>query len=175
MSRILLADDSPHAQRMGELILREEGYEVVTITDGATVLLRLHDVDPDLILVDVTMPTKSGYEICEFVKSSLRHVHTRVVLLAGAQDPVDEQEARRVHADGLLQKPFEASLVLKTVKPLLEAAAADRDSKPSPEPVVAGIADPELIRAAVTIALDAALPGLIEEITNKVLLALKSE
>jgi CheY-like chemotaxis protein len=60
MSRILLADDSPHAQRMGELILREEGYEVVTITDGATVLLRLPDVDPDLILVDVTMPTKSG-------------------------------------------------------------------------------------------------------------------
>ena len=74
MSRILLADDSPHAQRMGELILREEGYEVVTITDGATVLLRLPDVDPDLILVDVTMPTRSGYEICEFVKTSLRHL-----------------------------------------------------------------------------------------------------
>src|SRR5207249_4491346 len=102
MSRILLADDSPHAQRMGELILREEGYEVVTITDGATVLLRLNDVDPDLVLVDVTMPTRSGYEICEYVKTSLRHVHTRVVLLAGAQDPVDEQEARRVRADGVL-------------------------------------------------------------------------
>ncbi len=177
MSRILLADDSPHAQRMGELILREEGYEVVTITDGATVLLRLADVDPDLILVDVTMPTRSGYEICEYVKTSLRHVHTRVVLLAGAQDPVDEQEARRVRADGVLKKPFEASLVLKTVKPLLDDAAAARTAPPVgqadslPRRSQIG-ADPELIRAAVTIALDAALPGLIEEIAQKVLVAL---
>lgn len=177
MNRILLADDSPHAQRMGELILREEGYEVVTITDGATVLLRLADVDPDLILVDVTMPTRSGYEICEYVKTSLRHVHTRVVLLAGAQDPVDEQEARRVRADGVLKKPFEASLVLKTVKPLLDDAAAARTAPPVgqadslPRRSQIG-ADPELIRAAVTIALDAALPGLIEEIAQKVLVAL---
>ena len=47
MSRILLADDSPHAQRMGERILREEGFEVVSLTDGDTALLRLADVDPD--------------------------------------------------------------------------------------------------------------------------------
>src|SRR5690242_9482970 len=168
MSRILLADDSPHAQRMGELILREEGYEVVTITDGATVLLRLRDVDPDLVLVDVMMPTKSGYEICEFVKKSLSHLHTRVVLLAGAVDHVDEQEARRVGADGVLNKPFEASVMLSTVKPLLDAAVGDR-SRAAGKPAI----QPEdLIRAAVTIALDAALPSLIEDITRKVLLAL---
>src|SRR5260370_9305697 len=77
------------------------------------------------------MPTRSGYEICEYVKTSLRHVHTRVVLLAGAQDPVDEQEARRVHADGVLKKPFESSLVLQTVKPLLDAAPAARPESPS--------------------------------------------
>ncbi len=125
MSRILLGLTTVLMRNgMGELILREEGYEVVTITDGATVLVRLRDVDPDLILVDVEMPTKSGYEICEFVKNSLRHLHTRVVLVAGAADPVDEQEAQRVHADGILKKPFEASVVLETVKPLLAAAAS---------------------------------------------------
>jgi CheY-like chemotaxis protein len=176
MSRILLADDSPHAQRMGELILREEGYEVVTITDGATVLLRLRDVDPDLVLVDVTMPTRSGYEICEYVKSSLRHLHTRVVLLAGAADPVDEKEVLRVRADGVLKKPFEATLVLETVKPLLDAASAARAEKPGgpalPEP------DPtrtDIVRAAVTIALDAELPRLIEEITRTVLSAMDAK
>ena len=174
MSRILLADDSPHAQRMGELILREEGYEVVTITDGATVLLRLPDVDPDLILVDVTMPTKSGYEICEFVKTSPKYAHTRVVLVAGALDPVADEDVQRVHADGLLKKPFESSLVLETVKPLLEAAATARQLAPGIEPAErrAAPADPELIRAAVTIAIDAILPSLIEEITKKVLVAL---
>ncbi len=174
MNRILLADDSPHAQRMGELILREEGYEVVTITDGATVLLRLADVDPDLILVDVTMPTKSGYEICEFVKTSLRYVHTRVVLLAGASDPVDDEEVKRVHADGVLKKPLESSMVLETVKPLLEAAAAARTDAPAGSNRLRA-ADPELIRAAVTIAVDAILPSLIEEIAKKVLLALDTK
>jgi CheY-like chemotaxis protein len=173
MSRILLADDSPHAQRMGELILREEGYEVVTITDGATVLLRLRDVDPDLVLVDVTMPTKSGYEICEYVKTSLRHLHTRVVLIAGAMDPVDDQEVRRVRADGVLKKPFEASLVLETVKPLLTAALAARVERPTAAADQAGTV--ELVRAAVTIALDAALPNLIEEITRNVLIVLDSK
>jgi len=178
MNRILLADDSPHAQRMGELILREEGYEVVTITDGATVLLRLADVDPDLILVDVTMPTKSGYEICEFVKTSLRYVHTRVVLLAGAADPVDDEEVKRVHADGVLKKPFESSMVLETVKPLLEAAAAartDAPAGPNRARTRCGAADPELIRAAVTIAVDAILPSLIEEIAKKVLVAIDTK
>jgi CheY-like chemotaxis protein len=185
MSRILLADDSPHAQRMGELILREEGYEVVTVTDGATVLVRLRDVDPDLILVDVRMPSKSGYEICDFVKSSLRHLHTRVVLLAGAGDPVDAQEAKRVRADGVIMKPFEASAVIETLKPLLAAASLARNERP-PEALDPGPEDapprpsevrPEsdLIRAAVTIALDALLPSLIEEITQKVLLAIDTK
>ena len=183
MSRILLADDSPHAPRMGELILRGEGYEVVTITDGATALLRLDDVDPDVILVDVAMPTRSGYEICEFVKSSLRHAHTRVVLVAGAQDLIDQREVARVHADGVLNKPFESSVVLEVVKPLLEAALATRDPRPDvgaaapPERALVRYApaDPELVRAAVTIALDAALPGLIDEITRRVLLVLDTK
>ena len=74
MSRILLADDSPHAQRMGERILREEGYEVVTVTDGQTALMRLADVDPDLVFADVSLPTKTGYEICREIKSRQRHL-----------------------------------------------------------------------------------------------------
>ena len=137
-------------------------------------LLRLRDVDPDLILVDVTMPTKSGYEICQYVKTSLRHLHTRVVLVAGAQDLVDEQEALRVGADGVLKKPFEASVVLETVKPLLHAAATAR-SEIAPAGAAPPDSDPddaEMVRAAVTIALDAALPNLIEEITRNVLSAL---
>lgn len=186
MSCILLADDSPHAQRMGELILKEEGYDVVTLTDGASVMARLADVDPDLILVDVAMPTKSGYEICAFVKSSLRHLHTRVVLAVGASDLLDEQEVKRVGADGVLKKPFESTLVLEMVKPLLGAAAAARSETlaqlapassaepPAPAGGSASNPDPELIRAAVTIALDAAFPGLIEEIARNVLAALKT-
>ena len=96
MSRILLADDSPHAQRMGERILREEGFEVVTVTDGETALIRLSDVDPDLVMADVFLPHKTGYEICRHVKTDPRHRHARVVLLAGLLEPVDEAEAQKV-------------------------------------------------------------------------------
>ncbi|MEK7409705.1 MAG: response regulator [Acidobacteriota bacterium] len=165
MSRILLADDSPHARRMGELILLQEGHEVVCVIDGETALARLDDVDPDLILADVSLPGKSGYDICRFVKAHPRHRHARVVLLAGPLDPVDEKELRRVNADGLLRKPLEASLLLKTIKPRPEAAVTGCNGRPEPPPE-AGV-DPERLRAAVTVALDAALPEMIGQLSER--------
>jgi CheY-like chemotaxis protein len=192
MSRILLADDSPHAQRMGERILREEGFEVVSLTDGNAAILRLADVDPDLILADVFLPGKSGFEICRHVKSQPRFKHVRVVLTAGLLEPFDEEEAKRVGCDAILKKPFEASKVVSTIDPLVKEAQLARGlfaeqiaaapptppepPKPSespkpPEPVAPEI-DPERIRAAITLALDAALPAMIQEITERVLIAL---
>ena len=173
MSRILLADDSPHAQRMGERILRDEGYEVVSITDGNTVLLRLADVDPDVILADVFLPSKSGLEICRYIKAHARHRHVRMVMIAGVIEPFDEEEARRCGADAVIRKPFEASAMLETIRPLIEQAQRDREanSQAEPEPE-APIVEPERIRAAVTVALDAAMPALIDEITERVLIAL---
>ena len=181
MSRILLADDSPHAQRMGERILSDEGYEVVTVSDGDTALLRLEDVDPDLVLADAVMPKRSGYEICQYLKISPRHKHTRVILTVGAQESLDAAEAERARADGVLKKPFEASVLLEAVRPLVEAAAAarpagrpDRTRKGPPQPGVPTVAliDPEQVRAAVTVALDASMQKLIDEVTEKVLIAL---
>jgi DNA-binding response OmpR family regulator len=183
MTRILLADDSSHAQRMGAQILSEEGFEVVTVSDGDSALLRLEDVDPDLVLAGVAMPRRSGYEICQYVKISPRHRHARVLLIAGVKDQVDEAEMRRVEADGVVQKPFEASVLLSTVKPLLQQAAKSRGTgterapaspakRPAPRLPVVALIDPERVRAAVTVALDASLPSLIDEITEKVLVAL---
>ena len=194
MSRILLADDSPHAQRMGERILREEGFEVVSLTDGDAAMLRLADVDPDLILADVFLPGKSGLDLCRHVKSEPSRRHIRIVLTAGLLEPFDEEEAARAGCDAILKKPFEASKVMETIHPLvkeaqlargiyaeaLKAAAAAASASTStvvpatvPHPVVApnGV-DAERVRAAVTVALDAALPAMIDEITERVLIAL---
>ena len=201
MTRILLADDSPHAQRMGERILREEGYEVVTVTDGHTALLRLADVDPDVVFADASLPRRSGYEICREIKSRTRHKHVRVILTAGLLESFDEAEAKAVNCDAVLKKPFEASVVLETVKPLADAAAAERAERgpmplmalaaeaninaivpvkvvtdqaiaPPPLPLQAVEADAERVRAAVTLALDAAMPAMIDRITEQVLIAL---
>ena len=98
MSRILLADDSPHAQRMGERLLRDEGYEVVTITDGDTVFVRLPDVDPDVLILDANLPLRSGYEITRFVKSSSFYRHAAVLLTGSVAEPVDESLAREAGA-----------------------------------------------------------------------------
>jgi CheY-like chemotaxis protein len=191
MPRILLADDSPHAQRMGERILTEEGFEVVTVSDGDSALLRLEDVDPDLVLAGVTMAHRSGYEICQYVKLSPRHKHVRVVLATGVKDHLDEGEARRAHADGIVQKPFQASLLLGVVKPLIEMAVKERGSaapraakvfsgtgkRPAakvPKSPVVVLIDPERVQAAVTLALDASLSGMIDEITEKVMIALST-
>jgi CheY-like chemotaxis protein len=184
MSRILLADDSPHAQRMGERILREEGFEVVSLTDGDVALLRLADVDPDLILADVFLPGKSGLELCRHVKNDPTQRHIRVVLTAGLLEPFDEEEAVRAGCDAILKKPFEASKVMETIHPLVKeaqlarglfaevlASAAATASVSAPAAVPHEI-DPERVRAAITLALDAALPAMIHEITDRVLIAL---
>ena len=80
MSRILLVDDSPHAQRMGERILSDEGYEVVTVSNADSALIRLEDADPDVVVADAVMPGRTGYDICHYVRMSPRHRHVRVIL-----------------------------------------------------------------------------------------------
>jgi CheY-like chemotaxis protein len=184
MSRILLVDDSPHAQRMGERILSEEGYEVVTVSNADSALIRLDDVDPDVVLADTVMPGRTGYEICQYLKMSPRHRHVRVILTAGVLEVLDEANAKRVEADGILKKPFEASALTAAVKPLAEAAARDRAAgagqssenrgaapKPPAVPFVA-VVDEEQVRAAVTVALDASMALMVEEISKHVLAAL---
>ncbi|MGI8988183.1 MAG: response regulator [Bryobacteraceae bacterium] len=169
MSRILLADDSPHAQRMGERILREEGHQVVSVTNGDTAMLRLKDVDPDLVIADVSMPQVSGYEICRYIKTSGNHPQTRVILTVGAVEPLDEAEAKRVQADGVLKKPFEASALIGMIGGA--AATARPSARPQSQQPRSSVLvlDREQVRAAVTLALEASLSTLIEQVTDKVL------
>jgi CheY-like chemotaxis protein len=188
MSRVLLVDDSPHAQRMGERILTEEGYEVVTVSNADSALVRLDDVDPDIVLADTVMPGRTGFEICQYLKMSPRHKHVRVILTAGVLEPLDEAHTKRVEADGVLKKPFEASALLAAVKPLAEAAVRAREGsaaagtppkgagpgeRVSTAPFIA-VVDAEQVRAAVTIAMDASMDKLVDEIARRVLATLNS-
>lgn len=188
MSRILLVDDSPHAQRMGERILADEGYEVVTVSNADSALIRLEDVDPDVVVADTVMPGRTGFDICHYLKMSPRHRHVRVILTAGVLENLDEEQAQRVAADSTLKKPFEASALLAAVKPLAEAAATarkdgsgghsgagrTRDAAKMPAPFVA-VVDSEQVRAAVAIALDAGMDNIVEEITRRVVAALTAK
>jgi CheY-like chemotaxis protein len=104
--RILVADDNTNIQKMVVLAFQERGIEVIAVGNGEAAVRRIPDANPDLILADVFMPVRNGYEVCEFVKKDTRFSHIPVILLVGAFDPLDEKEARRVGADGVLKKPF---------------------------------------------------------------------
>lgn len=183
--RILLADDSAHAQRLGSRILTEEGFEVEIAADGQAIYQTLDTFDPEVVIVDVFLPNRSGYEICHWIKSNPRYAAMRVVITAGLLEPIDDNQARAAGCDGIIKKPFEASEVIRLIRPLAEAAkfarglfAATETPKEVLAPsilsgaIAAPIVDPERIRAAVTVALEAAMPAMIKEVTERVLIAL---
>jgi CheY-like chemotaxis protein len=175
---------------MGERILREEGFEVVAVTDGETAFLRLGDVQPDAVLADAYLPGRSGFDLCRHIKGDAKLRHIAVILTAGVLEPFEEDDARRAGCDAVLRKPFEASAVVETIKPLVEASRFARglfgqvavEHKAALASAVAeAIAqerarppqvDPERVRAAITLALDEAFPKMVEEITERVLVAL---
>jgi CheY-like chemotaxis protein len=180
MTRILLAERSPHAQRMGERILREEGYSVVTVTDGETAMLRLRDVKPKLVIADVNLSGFNGFQLCEFVKQDKDFAGTRVVLTVGALELLDDERVKRAGADGVLRKPLEATALLELAarlagEPASETHIVDRtqSAESAGRPLRSVVVlDPEKVRAAVTVALDEAIEPLIERITERVLAAL---
>ncbi|MGB0001902.1 MAG: response regulator [Candidatus Acidiferrales bacterium] len=142
MPRILVADDNTNIQKMVVLAFEERGVEVVAVGNGEAAVRRIPDANPDLVLADVFMPVRNGYEVCEFVKKDTRFAHVPVILLVGAFDPLDEKEARRVGADGVLKKPFVPpdpliamvmSALEKNPKVAAELAKA-RETPPEPPP-----------------------------------------
>jgi len=104
--KILVADDNSNIQKMVSLALKDQGIDVVAVGNGEAAVRKIADVRPDLVLADVFMPVRNGYEVCQFVKMDSALSHIPVILLVGAFDPLVEQEAQRVGADGVLKKPF---------------------------------------------------------------------
>jgi CheY-like chemotaxis protein len=106
VAKILVADDNSNIQKMVGLALKDQGIDVVAVGNGEAAVRKISEIRPDLVLADVFMPVRNGYEVCEYVKKDPSLAHIPVILLVGAFDPLDEQEAQRVGADGVLKKPF---------------------------------------------------------------------
>jgi CheY-like chemotaxis protein len=106
VAKILVADDNSNIQKMVGMALKDQGIDVVAVGNGEAAVRKISDIRPDLVLADVFMPVRNGYEVCQYVKSDSTLSHIPVILLVGAFDPLDEQEAQRVGADGVLKKPF---------------------------------------------------------------------
>src|SRR5512141_31259 len=129
--KILLADDSITIQKVIELTFSDEDFDVVTVGNGRLALERLPEVRPDIVLCDIIMPEKDGYEVCEQIKTNPAYSHVPVLLLTGAFEPFDQERAARAGYDGSLAKPFEPETLIAKVKELLARAPRPVASAPS--------------------------------------------
>ncbi len=120
--KLLLADDSVTIQRVIELTFSGEDVQVLAVSDGEEAIARIAAEKPDIILADIGMPKRSGYEVSAFVKGRPELAHIPVLLLAGAFEPVDEAKAKEAGCDGVLVKPFEPQHVIARVRELLGGA-----------------------------------------------------
>lgn len=120
--KILLADDSITIQKVIELTFSDEDFDVVTVGNGRLALEKLAEVRPDIVLCDIIMPEKDGYEVCEQIKKSATFSHVPVLLLTGAFEPFDQERAARAGYDGSLAKPFEPETLIAKVRDLLARA-----------------------------------------------------
>jgi CheY-like chemotaxis protein len=139
---VLVADDSPTHQRRASGILTGEGLEVVTVSNGVAAIKKLSTLKPVLILADVSMPGRDGYEVCEFVKSSPDLARVPVLLIFSDLEPFDEARAQRVRADGRIKKPFgQEELVAAVSRFMREAEAA----APPPPAVHAALVEQAIV------------------------------
>src|SRR2546423_6318465 len=126
--KLLLADDSATIQKVIDLTFTDEGVQVVAVSNGQEAIDQLLEVEPDIVLADVFMPSRSGYEVCEYVKTNEKLKHIPVMLLVGSFEPFDEAEARRVGADDILTKPFQSiRRLIDRVGALVTSSPAEKE------------------------------------------------
>src|SRR5207249_11805496 len=110
--KILLADDSITIQKVVELTFSDGDYEVSAVNNGAKAIQKLAETRPDIILSDIIMPEKNGYEVCEYAKSHPEFRNITAILLTGTFELIDPDRAHKAGCDTVVTKPFESHILL---------------------------------------------------------------
>jgi CheY-like chemotaxis protein len=131
LPKLLVADHSTTIQRVVELTFASEDIQVVAVGDGDQAIARIPIEQPDIVLADIAMPKRDGYEVSAFVKGRRDLAHVPVLLLAGAFEPVDDARARDSRSDGVIVKPFDPRQVVTRVRDLLNAAPSAQSATTS--------------------------------------------
>ena len=118
-NRILIVDDEPNIVRSLNFVLNKEGYDVSIAEDGEQALTMIRSSKPDLLILDVMMPKKNGYDVCLDVKSdpALRDIYVLILTAKGRED--EREEGLSQGADEFITKPFSPMMIAARVKELL--------------------------------------------------------
>lgn len=117
--KILAVDDEPNILMSIEFILEMEGYEVHTARDGDEALELAELIRPDLILLDINMPCKDGYEVCRILRKSENMAETKVVMLTAKGQSLEKKKGLEVGADAYVTKPFGTEDLLEKIRSLI--------------------------------------------------------
>jgi CheY-like chemotaxis protein len=138
---ILLADDSPTIQRLVTQTFAGSEFTVVSVSNGEAAIKKFDSLRPSIVLADIYMPGRNGYEVCAFVRNHASLANTPVILLVGAFDVFDEENAKRVGASANITKPFEPHALVEMVESMAGPAPPEIETQPAPE--AAPVARPE--------------------------------
>ena len=155
MPKVLIVDDSLSVRKVVERILESRQMQVVQASLGTEAIERIERDPPDVVLCDVLLPDKEGYEVCQFVKSDPRFDHTPVLLISGIVNPAVVDRAARVGSAGVMQKPFSAEELTGKVNELLRQVTANGAAPRASEPAAA--ATPVALSPSVAPALPASV------------------
>lgn len=125
--KILLAEDEPVMLMAISTRLRNDGYEVVTASDGMEALNHLESFTPDLIITDILMPYTSGLELIGMVKSNFNYAKIPIIVLSALGQEATVMEAFQLGADDFLTKPLNPTELSIRVKRFLQAHEADQE------------------------------------------------
>ena len=121
--RIVIADDEPNLVIPLEYMLKREGYEVTVARDGQEALDAIARVRPQLVLLDVMMPRKSGFDVCQLLRADEANRALRILLLTAKGRDDDVAKGLALGADAYMTKPFSPKELVAKVRELLEGAA----------------------------------------------------
>ncbi|MDO8746225.1 MAG: response regulator [Thermodesulfovibrionales bacterium] len=136
--KMLLADDSITIQKVVELVLADEGFEIKAVNNGEEALAAIETFKPHVVLADIEMPKMNGYQLCEKLKAHPLTKNVPVILLSGAFEPLDEELAKNVKADSFVIKPFESQELISKINAALVSASTMAETAEAVEAVEAG-------------------------------------
>jgi CheY-like chemotaxis protein len=128
---VVFIDDSATMREVIKIAFRRENIDVVAYPDAASALPEIEQSSPDVVITDVIMPDKDGYEVCQHIKQHPRLNDTPVILMSGVVNRAVAEKAFSVKADELIRKPFQPQDLITRVKHLL-----NNDVEPAPAPAV---------------------------------------
>jgi DNA-binding response OmpR family regulator len=116
--KVLIVDDDPNLVKSLTFVLSKEGYVTDSAADGEEALIKINDDKPDIIFLDIMMPRKNGYEVCQELKGNPKTSDIHIVMLTAKGQETDKAKAMDTKADEFITKPFSPILIVERLKEL---------------------------------------------------------